>query len=103
MKRILLATTVLCLTSACLPQMDMQGVDPKDYYAEHPVENNVENRHLLYTLDFNADRNRLSQAAASQFRAAIHAISPEAVDEITVTMTPSEVNNRERRQHIAGL
>src|SRR4051812_15749963 len=48
----LMLPVVAMLLAACEPQMDMQGTDPKEFYAAHPIENRVETRHQSYEMYF---------------------------------------------------
>lgn len=102
MKRIGLALTLLMLAGCA--ELDMQGRDPRVFYEEHPVENRVETRHLLYTLDFGAkDKKRLSPAEIEDFRAAVRDVAPEAVESIRVTLALAQKDNQERKDYIGRL
>jgi pilus biogenesis lipoprotein CpaD len=90
------------LLSACA-HSDMQGVDPKEYYSEHPVETKVEARHMLYTMDFRVDRSHLSGSDIDNFQSAVSDISPEAVESVVVKLAPSQMSNKARQQHISKL
>ena len=103
MIRNILTVTAALLLSACSSHWDMQGVDPQEYYTQHPVENKVEVRHLLYSMAFTADRNRLTADAIEDFRSAISDARPEAVESIRVGLAPSQMGNDMRKEHIAKL
>jgi pilus biogenesis lipoprotein CpaD len=98
----LLMLVLAMMVSACATR-DLQGVDPKDFYTEHPVKNTVETRHMLYTLDFSIDKNRLMGDDIDDFQSAVRDISPEAVESVVVKLSPSQMNNEARRQHITKL
>jgi len=101
-RNFLILAALAMAISAC-SNLDMQGVDPKDFYAEHPVKNTVETRHMLYTLDFRVDRNRLTSDAIDDMHSALRDISPEAVESVMVRIAPSQAANEERREHIIKL
>jgi len=103
MIRNFLILAILAMAISACTHMDMQGVDPKDFYAEHPVKNTVETRHMLYTLDFKVDKNRLTGDAMDDLQSALRDISPESVESVTVTLAPSQITNEERREHITKL
>jgi pilus biogenesis lipoprotein CpaD len=101
-KNIILTMAAAASMSAC-SHMDMQGIDPKDFYVDHPVENTTETRHMLYTMNFKVDKSHLSGDAIDDFQSAVQDIFPEAVESVIVKLAPSQMANEERRQHIIKL
>lgn len=96
---ILAALTV----SACTGSWDMQGEDPVEYYSEHPVKNTVETQHMLYTMEFTADQNRLTGDGIEDLQIAVRDIRPEAVETVRIGLAPSQMDNELRKQHITKL
>lgn len=94
-RKILLGVAVLPLISACSPKYDLQGKDPYKYYAQNPIENKVETRHSLISVNF--DRKTGEMIEKETFAAEIMEIRPRAVDEIVVRL-PSAMPNK--KQHI---
>ena len=88
------------LLSACVAEFDMQGNDPREYYAENPVKNKVESRQFSHEFELDAG-NRLSPAARNALRDALRGISPMAVDKITLELPASQLRNAERKAYIA--
>jgi pilus assembly protein CpaD len=95
--------TVLVVLSACMPEMDMQGVDPKDFYADHPIKNQVETRHLIHTLQFNRGKDHLSADDIDDLQMALRKVSPMSTESVTVLLPKSQMNNSSRKQYVSKL
>lgn len=88
-------------TTACVSNWDMQGHDPQEYYAKHPIENKVETRFLTQKIGFASmdpaaeDRNALKTQMAQ--------ISTEAIESVEIQLHPSQMNNAGRNDQLRRL
>lgn len=100
-----LAALLLCggLLPACSPTMDMQGYDPREYYEEHPIKNQVETHHLSEQVHFEFGANRLDNDEVMHLRDALRDISAMAADGVQVKMATSEYHNDARRKHLMAV
>lgn len=87
------------LTSACVASFDMQGQDPRDYYAKHPVENKVETRYLTQLIHFTKG-HKLDRTQLNTLSSQVNQISPLAVDHVEVQLHPSHAKDRAMQQQI---
>jgi len=96
---------ILCSAglAACSPSLDMQGHDPVEYYADHPIKNTVETKNFSQKLHFAADSSRLDESQVDQLRHALHDISPMAADGVTVEMSSYDITNKARQKHLVGM
>jgi len=101
--RIIILSAALMLLSACVSQFDMQGVDPKDYYAAHPKKNRVETRLLTHTVTFASGQNRLSGDERERLVMALRDASPAASEALTVELPPAQVNQQPRRDSLRKM
>lgn len=98
--RLLQCLALVSLTTsltACSASEDMQGIDPKDYYAEHPIKNTVESRDVAYVVRFRVGATQLTADATDRMVTTLHGISPMAVDSILIRYPAGETYNTERR------
>ena len=93
----------LLALSACDPSMDMQGNDPREYYAEHPIKNTVETRTQTIDLHFASGEPRLSPAQTDRLSDALHGISMLAVQSIQVSFASTDENSEARKTHLAKM
>lgn len=94
---------IVALPLAGCTQFDMQGYDPKDYYAKHPIENRVETRTAEVATQFMPGHNRLTADAVSQVRGGLREFSPHAVESARIVLHPSQQYNSARRDHLTRL
>jgi pilus biogenesis lipoprotein CpaD len=87
------------LLSACA-SMDMQGHDPKEYYAKHPKVNKLEERSVAHVVQFEKGTQALEPAAKNALHDALRGISPEASERVEFKLSPSQVNNTARRDSL---
>lgn len=80
----------------------MGGVDPKDYYKAHPIENKVEMRSESHMLHFPAGSARLTEDSVVALAAGLKSFSPDAVETVQVQMKKSSMRTQ-RQQQIARL
>jgi pilus assembly protein CpaD len=102
MNRIAFALLPLLL-AGCVPQWDMQGNDPKDFYVKNPIQNKVETKHISYEAKFEPGEEALSAYAKKQLRTKLSGISPYAVDTISVQLPPSKMRNAARKTYLTRL
>lgn len=87
------------LLSACA-SMDMQGHDPKEYYAKHPKVNKLETRSVSQVVQFEKGQETVEPAAKNALHDALRGISPEASERIEFKLSPSQINNVARRDSL---
>lgn len=97
-----LCLLIIAIAISACSQMDMQGVDPKDFYAEHPVKNDVETRHALFTLNFD-DMHEITEDSSKEFQDMMQDVSPAAIESVKIRLAPSQMTNGNRQQNIAKL
>ncbi len=91
---------VLLPLSACVTQWDLQGDNPRDYYLDHPIENRVEMRQTLYTLEWRG-RDRLPASAVEDLKAGLSDAEPMAAKSVEILVHPSEMNNDLRKDALS--
>jgi pilus assembly protein CpaD len=91
------------LSLAACASMDLQGHDPVEFYAKHPIENKVETKHVLHETHFAPGAARLSADEIDALKAGLRDVPPMAVDKIHVQTHPQQVNHQARREHLKKL
>lgn len=96
---------LLCgsMLTACAPEKDMQGVDPRDYYTQHPIKNTVETKTASQNLHFDADENRLDETQLMRLKRALNGISPMAADNVMVQLSARDASRDERKRHLIAV
>src|SRR5579872_2037539 len=99
--------SVLCLTSLALAisactmpfqgAQDLQGMDPNEYYAEHPIKNKVETHQISQPVHFMAGLAKLPDDERDKLRDALRVVSPLAVDSIVVRLAQDDKYNKARK------
>lgn len=102
-RRSLYAPMLCLLLAGCTSEWDMQGVDPKDYYAANPIINKVERRTAAAQAHFVPGESRLSAAQLEKLRDGLRAVSREAAQTVTVELSSSDMHSRSRRAHLSKL
>lgn len=93
----------LALLSGCSSHFDMQGYDPWEYYAEHPVENKVESRVVSYSLAVSPSNGAIGAEEKQHFAQALENVSPVAVEAVMVRMNPKSFYNKTQRARVKSL
>lgn len=91
------------LLGACTSNWDMQGQDPKDFYKEHPVENKVETKYETYAVHFIPGVDRLTADDIDSLRSSLRNISPMATESVQIQVSPGDIHNAARQQHLTKL
>lgn len=99
---LLFAVVTLAFLSACAESYDLQGHDPQEYYAAHPIENKVETRHSLFPVSFVGYSTTLSASDGEVLRD-LKNINPSAVEAITLQAGSKMAYKKQRVQHIKKL
>jgi len=99
--QLLVMSALTMSLAACMSQFDMQGVDPKDYYAEHPIKNTVESHYGSYVAHFAADASTLTEDASDRMIHALHGISPLAADSVLIQYAKTDKHATAHREFIA--
>ncbi len=94
-------TTAATMLTACVPHWDMQGHNPKDYYAENPIENKVETRYITQALRFQGDD--MDAASRQSLHGQVAQISDMAVESVEVQVHPTQVKNEARNERIRRI
>jgi len=99
---IVLVCTVFALTG-CTSQWDMHGVDPKEFYAEHPIKNTIEMHDQAYQLHFDSADIKLSPDSVDELRDQLHGISMEAVQSVQIELSKADMKNEARKASLLHL
>ncbi|MFO0390024.1 MAG: CpaD family pilus assembly lipoprotein [Alphaproteobacteria bacterium] len=87
--------------TGCVSHWDMQGHNPKEYYAKNPIENKVETRFITQKVDFT------SSETIAEDRKAIHAqlaqISVSAIDSVEIQVHPNQLRNLSRNEQLRKM
>lgn len=106
-KRILLSISILPLLAGCYPESDLHGIDPRDYYAAHPIENKVETRHAVYAVQFDDVSTTITANAKETLRDLnfrdLDNVSANAVESISLQFDSGMAHKDQRVQHIKKL
>jgi pilus biogenesis lipoprotein CpaD len=95
-KCLLIAAAAVSL-SACEPQFDMQGVDPKDYYSAHPINNQVITRtesHYMSSASLAPKSTMLSGLTVEELHSTLHHVSPPAVEAVNIYLPQNDLHNQ---------
>lgn len=95
--------TLLLALGACAPELDMQGVDPRDYYAAHPIKNKVVEKTQSHAVIFNAGANKPSKSEVIRLREALYDRSFLSVHEADIAMTSADFRNESRKQSLSKM
>ncbi len=83
-KSLALYAFVFSTLSACTQRFDLQGHDPQEYYAAHPIENKVETRHAILRIKFDDKAKKISESDADAIRNGLKNINLHAIDNISI-------------------
>lgn len=86
--------------TGCAAQLDMQGYDPNEFYAKHPVKNQVEPRHVTYKASLASTKGRLTTATTSALKAGLRTAEPMATQSIEVKLSPLQAKSDARKDMI---
>lgn len=89
--------TGLLSLSACMPEMDMQGVDPRDYYAAHPIKNKVVSSSESHVILFESGASKPSHGEVNKFREEIFDKSLLSAQAIEIQLTPADMRSKDRK------
>ncbi len=93
----------MLLLGGCTPESDMQGVDPRDYYAAHPIKNTVKTQVDSHLIMFEPGASKPSKLEVERFRDEISGQSLLAVDSVTIDLPPSSINNKARKDALVKM
>lgn len=102
MARYIYIVAMVIWVSGC-SEFDMQGYDPKDYRAQHPIKNEVEIRHVAYTAQFHRRQDTLSPGQLDELKAALGEAEPMASEQVRITVHPAQMKNEERQRYLTKL
>jgi pilus biogenesis lipoprotein CpaD len=103
MKRLIGLACVALAMGGCTSEWDMNGTDPKDYYAEHPIKNSLEAQTATASVHFNGGEKTLSGVKIDQLASELHGISPAAVQSVRIMLAQSDVHNHARQDYLRKL
>lgn len=93
----------LMLVSACMPSMDMQGVDPRDYYAAHPIKNKVVAQTESHVVLFEPKASKPSKAEVNHLRDGMFDKSLLGAQKVEIQLTPADMRNTERKASLRKM
>jgi pilus biogenesis lipoprotein CpaD len=100
---VLLLAVCGSMVGACSPEMDMQGMDPREYYTQHPIENTVKTYTVSQQVRFNAGATRLDNGEVLRLKQAFRDVSPLAADGVQVQLSRTDYAQTSRRHHLTAL
>lgn len=93
----------LLALAGCSSRFDMQGYDPNEYYAAHPIENRLEARRLTASVHFSDKQARLASPAIAALRAQLHEVAPAAAESVHIRIPRPLLIEETRGAHVAKL
>jgi pilus assembly protein CpaD len=81
----------------------MNGVDPVDYYSEHPIKNKVVTQGETHLVVFEPKAKKLSMAETMRFAEAVSDKSMQSVQEVVIDMDAMELGNKARRDSLSRM
>jgi pilus biogenesis lipoprotein CpaD len=99
--RLLMVSALSMSVAACMASKDMQGVDPKDYYAEHPIKNKVETRDVAYVVRFAPGSPDLTSNAHDRLVSALRVASPMAANSVLIQFAQADKLSDARSKSLA--
>lgn len=94
---------LLCLTLSACSSTDMQGNDPRDYYAKHPIRNKVEMKSEEHMVHFQPGASKLTRGETELFRRKVNQRSMMAVDSVYIELPKAQMSNGARREALARM
>lgn len=100
---LLLVAASFSLLGGCSEKFDLQGRDPQEYYAAHPIENKVVTQHFQLGLQFAGNSQALNKDEIYTLNNGLEKINRHAVESIAVGYSPSLQNKKQRAEYVVGL
>lgn len=91
------------LPGCTVSSLDMQGHDPIDYYAKHPIKSTIELRNRPVRVHFEPGSNRLSAAEIDRLAEELRGVSMQAVESIQVGFAKTDGKNPQRKEHLTRM
>ena len=85
------------LATACSPESDLQGHDPRAFYKEHPIKNEVEEASQDIWLNYEAGKTVPTMESVDEARDKLADISPDAVVSLTLALPEEGVAVKQKR------
>ncbi|MBY0406989.1 MAG: CpaD family pilus assembly protein [Rickettsiales bacterium] len=89
--------------SGCSPSLDMQGVDPREYYAENPIVNKVSTQTQAHAVVFEKGASKLDKWEVSRFREAVFDKSMLSLQSAKVQLSRADMKNEQRKASIKKM
>ncbi len=102
-RKMILLTLLPVAVAGCTSHWDMQGVDPKDYYAAHPIEPRIESRGRTHMVHYGMGESRLSHGEVNRLRSVMRGFAPEAVESVQVQMSEMDMRDADRKAALVRL
>lgn len=90
----------MLLLAGCTSEWDLQGHDPKEYYAKNPKVNKIESRTVTQDVHFQSREPRLTNDERDKLRGGLRDVSPAASQAVMIEFAPSQLYNEPRRTHL---
>jgi len=95
--------TSLLLLSACTPESDMQGIDPREYYGAHPIVNKVVAKTESHALVFETGAAKPSKSEVSRLRESIFDRSLLSLQSVEIHMTVADMRSGSRKASLVKM
>ncbi len=99
----LLCAIALPMIASCSPTDDMQGRNPQEYYAAHPIENKIESKDFHAGLQFKNTGKSLPAHVISALHNDLADINPHAVTAIYISSANTMAYKQERMKYVHNL
>ncbi len=86
-----------------MPEMDMQGVDPRDYYAAHPIANKVAMQTESHMVTFAPNAPKIATSEAARLRDEVFDRSLLSLQSVQIQLAPGDMNNAPRRASLVKM
>jgi pilus biogenesis lipoprotein CpaD len=99
---------VVCLAaasmlSACMPEADMQGHDPREFYRDHPIRNTIETKTGRLLVQFQPGASRLSPAEIDRLSDGLHPYSMASIEKIEMGFAGGDGMKESRKKSLQRL
>ena len=104
MLKIVITTILASLAlSGCTPESDMQGVDPREFYAAHPIKNTVKSQGESYVIMFEPGASKPSKLEVTRFRDAISDRSLLSLESVEIQLSPADMRSTPRKEALVKM
>lgn len=90
----------MTIITACSPTLDMQGHDPREYYAAHPIENKLDSKNFVQLVKFEEKSDIISAEKLDLLKANLQQINPQAASSIQLRISTVMQHKKQRITYV---